>query len=202
MTCCKQSLLWNSLWSDNPWQEILPYLRNISINLPPFQQQGIWLFYSSFRQDNTAFSTAESCCSHLLCPSCCDGNLVDTFYVQKFIEQENLTIQISKIIFLDVVKKLLVDAEQSMGNFGSQVLFIHYFLVSAANSAEILHQNLQQICYPFSIVYVRYIEAKNQSITFKYTLILTILNPKYFSTSHWDNKTPLHCRFSQVFKIK
>ena len=34
---------------------------------------------------------AESCCSHRLCPSCSDGNLlVDTFCVQKIIEQENL----------------------------------------------------------------------------------------------------------------
>ena len=69
----------------------LLYLWNISIKLPPFQQQHIWFLYSSFLQDSTAFSTAESCCSHLLCPSCCDGNLmVDTFCVQKFIEQENL----------------------------------------------------------------------------------------------------------------
>ena len=37
-------------------------------------------------------------------------------------------------IDLDVVKKVLVDAEQSlsMGNFGSQVLSIHYFLVSVS----------------------------------------------------------------------
>ena len=50
-------------------------------------------------QDSAAFSTAESCCSHLLCPSCCDGNLmVDTFCVQKFIEQDNLIKQIPSIV--------------------------------------------------------------------------------------------------------
>ena len=47
----------------------------------------IWFLYSSFLQDSTAFSTTESCCSHLVCPSCCDGNLLVD---QKFIEQENL----------------------------------------------------------------------------------------------------------------
>ena len=94
----------------------LLYLWNISIKLPPFQQQHIWFLYSSFLQDSTAFSTAESCCSHLLCPSCCDGNLlpvVDTFCVQKFIEKENLMklnhISVPSIVCestdLDVVKK-------------------------------------------------------------------------------------------------
>ena len=53
---------------------------------------------------------------------------------------------------------------------------IHFFLVSESE--------LTQICYSFLIVYVSYIEAKKQSITFKYTLISAILNPKYFSTSH------------------
>ena len=48
-------------------------------------QRHMWFLYSSFLQDSTAFSTAESCCSHLFCPSCCDGNLlVDTFCVQFF----------------------------------------------------------------------------------------------------------------------
>ena len=108
-------------------------LLNISINFPPFQQQRIWFIYTSFLQDSTAFSTAESCCSHLLCPSCCDGNLlpvVDTFCVQKFIEKENLMklnhISVPSIVCestdLDVVKKVLVSAEQNMGKFGTQVL--------------------------------------------------------------------------------
>ena len=68
--------------------------------------------------------------------------------------------------------------------------------------SSFLHQNWQQICYSFSIVYVSHIEAKKQSITFKYTLISTILNPKY---SHYCTETieaPLHFWFSQVFKIK
>ena len=60
----------------------------------------------------------------------------------------NKKIRTSKVIFLlpsivcesidlDVVKKVLVDAEQSMGNFGSQVLFIHFFLASASESSSI-----------------------------------------------------------------
>ena len=47
---------------------------------------------------------------------------------------------------LDVVKKVLVDAEQSMGKFVSQVLTIIISLF--------LHQNQQQICHSLSIVYV------------------------------------------------
>ena len=56
----------------------------------------------------------------------------------------NKKIQSSKIIFLlpgivcestdlYVVKKVLVDAERSMENFGTQVLSIHYFLGSASS---------------------------------------------------------------------
>ena len=71
--------------SDNQWQKILLYLRNISIKLPFFQQQHIWFLYSSFLQDSTAFSTAESCCSHLFCPSCCDGNLLVATYLDAFL---------------------------------------------------------------------------------------------------------------------
>ena len=37
---------------------------------------------------------------------------------------------------LDVVKKVLVNAEQSMGNFGSQELSIHFFLVSVSESTK------------------------------------------------------------------
>ena len=69
--------------------------------------------------------------------------MVDTFCVQNFIECE----------------KVLVDSEQSMGKFGSQVLSIHYFLVSASESTK-------QICYSFRIVNVNYIEAKKQSIIY------------------------------------
>ena len=57
------------------------------------------------------------------------------------------------------VKKCFVDSEQSMGKFGSQVLSIHYFLVSASESTK-------KICYSFRIVNVNYIEAKEQSIIY------------------------------------
>ena len=63
----------------------------------------------------------------------------------------------SKIIFLAskycvwkhkswCCEKVLVDAEQSMGNFGSQVLSIHYFLVSASESTTNLLFIQHSVC--------------------------------------------------------
>ena len=99
---------------------------------------------------------------------------------------------------LDVVKKALVDAEQSMVNFGSQVMSIHYFLVSASESTTNLLFIPHSACY----YNVSYIEAKKLSITFKYTLISTILNQSISQHRIETIGTPLHCRFSQVFKIQ
>ena len=47
---------------------------------------------------------------------------------------------------LDFVKKVLVDAEQSMGNFGPQVMSIHYFLVSASESTTNLLFKQHGVC--------------------------------------------------------
>ena len=60
--------------SEDQWQMTLLSLQIISINLPPFHQQHILFPYCSFLHDTSAFSTAESCSSHLLCLSCCECN--------------------------------------------------------------------------------------------------------------------------------
>ena len=80
VVCCKQSLLWNSL-KDNWWQTICS-ICNISINLPPFQQQHIWFLYSSFLQDSTAFQKQKAA-AFIYCPSCCDGNPMVAHFVFK-----------------------------------------------------------------------------------------------------------------------
>ena len=145
-------------------------------------------------------------------------SVVDTFCVQNLLNKKfgqaksYFCFQLdSNIVFestdLDVVKKVLVDAEQSVGNFGSQVRSIHYFLVSASESTTNLlfiqqrqgerereterdrarergrgrHRERER---GRALVYVSYVEAKKQLIIFKYTLISTILNTKYFSTLH------------------
>ena len=180
----------------------LLYLRNISINLPPFQQQHIWFLYSSFLQYSTAFSTAESCCSHLLCPSCCDDNqMVDTFCVQKFIEQENLIkenqISASKSCVWKhrswYCEKSACKCWTEHGKFRVSSTVHSLFpcfciLIDKKN------------CYSFSIVHVSYTEAKKQSISFKYTLISTILNSKYFSRSHWVNKNSFTLQIQSSFQ--
>ena len=80
--------------------------------------------------------------------------MLGTFCVQILLNKKILS---REVIFLlpsivrestdlDIVKKVLVDAEQNMGSFGSQVLSIHFFLVSASELTTNLLFILHSVC--------------------------------------------------------
>ena len=78
-----------------------------------------------------------------------------------------------KALIMMLWKKELVDTEQSMNILGLKYFRSIIFLFVNRNS----HQNWNS--HP--IVYLDYVDAKKQSITFKYSLIITILHREYFS---------------------